>query len=139
GEGGATTVTLTLAAGDITVDEVLGATGRRANTQSIGLETVGLDPNQPIAVDDQLRATDVGGRWLYAVGDVNGRSLLTHMGKYQGRIVGDLIAGKGDPNITAIADRVATPGVVFTDPQVGSVGHTERSARDAGIDVAVAG
>ena len=137
-EGDASPVTLTLGDGELIVDEVLVATGRRANTQELGLDTVGVDPTRPIAVDDQLRVTGVTDGWLYAVGDVNGRSLLTHMGKYQGRLAGDLIAGKGDPEITAFADHVATPGVVFTDPQVGSVGHTERSARDAGIDVAVA-
>ena len=57
----------------LTVDEVLVATGRRANTKGIGLETVGLDPNRPIAVDDQLRARGVDDGWLYAIGDVNGR------------------------------------------------------------------
>jgi len=46
----------------------------------------------------------VGGGWLYAIGDVNGRNLLTHMGKYQGRLVGDLLAGRGDPGATAFAD-----------------------------------
>jgi dihydrolipoamide dehydrogenase len=132
-------VTLTLDSGDTVVaDEVLVATGRRANTEGIGLESVGLDPTRPIAVDDQLRATGVGGGWLYAIGDVNGRNLLTHMGKYQGRLVGDLLAGRGDPGATAFADREATPAVVFTEPQVGSVGHTEESARAAGVDVGVA-
>jgi pyruvate/2-oxoglutarate dehydrogenase complex dihydrolipoamide dehydrogenase (E3) component len=62
------------------------AVGRRPRTHDIGLETVGLEPGRYIEVDDQLRATGVPGGWLYAIGDCNGRSLLTHMGKYQGRI-----------------------------------------------------
>ncbi len=99
---------------------------------------MGLEVGRAIPVDDELVATGVPGGWLYAIGDVNGRSLLTHMGKYQGRLVGDLIADHGDPKATAFADHTATPGVVFTDPQVGSVGHTEQSARDAGIDAGVA-
>ena len=133
-------VTLRIGSEALVVDEVLVATGRRPNTEGIGLDTVGLtvEPGRPIPVDEQLRALGVDGNWLYAIGDVNGRSLLTHMGKYQGRIVGDLIAGKGDPNATALADHEATPAVVFTDPQVGSVGHSEGSARDAGIDVQTA-
>ena len=90
-------------------------------------------PGSWLDVDDTCQVSGVDGGWLYAAGDVNHLALLTHMGKYQGRIVGDLIAGKGDPSTTAFADHVATPGVVFTDPQVGSVGHTEQSARDAGI------
>ena len=132
-------ITLTLpGGGTIEVDEVLVATGRRPNTTGIGLDTVGVAEDKAIPVDDQLRVTGVGGGWLFAIGDVNGRSLLTHMGKYQGRLVGDLIAGRGDPSATAFADHQATPGVVFTDPQIGSVGHTETSARKAGLDVGVA-
>jgi dihydrolipoamide dehydrogenase len=128
-------VTVVTDAGDLVVDELLLATGRRPNTSDIGLDSVGLEPGSAIAVDDQLRATGVAGGWLYAVGDVNGRNLLTHMGKYQGRLVGDIIAH--DLHLQAFADHEATAGVVFTDPQVGSVGHTEASARDAGVDVAV--
>lgn len=113
-------------------DELLVAVGRRPATADLGLDTVGLEPGRYIDVDDSLRATGVAGGWLYAVGDVNGRALLTHQGKYQARICGDVILGK---EITAWADHVAVPGVVFTDPQVGSVGLTEAKARDKGIDV----
>jgi dihydrolipoamide dehydrogenase len=108
------------------------AVGRRPRTHDIGLETVGLEPGRYIDVDDQLRATGVPGGWLYAIGDCNGRSLLTHMGKYQGRIATDAIRGR---TVEAWADHRAVPRVVFTDPQIASVGLTEKAARDHGIDV----
>ena len=66
--------------------------GRAPRTDDLGLETVGLEPGEPIEVDDQMRVND----WLYAIGDVNGRVLLTHMGKYQARIAADVILGKDD-------------------------------------------
>ncbi len=113
-------------------DELLVAAGRRPNTSDLGLDHVGLEPGRYITVDDSLRATDVAGGWLYAIGDVNGRALLTHQGKYQARICGDVILGK---TITAWADHVAVPGVVFTDPQIGSVGLTEAKALERGLDV----
>jgi dihydrolipoamide dehydrogenase len=81
--------------------------------------------------------------WLYAAGDVNGRNLLTHMGKYQGRICGDVIAARAEgepddsPKLRATADHEAVPQVVFTDPQACSVGLTEAQARARGIDVRV--
>ncbi|MGH2814311.1 MAG: pyridine nucleotide-disulfide oxidoreductase, partial [Actinomycetota bacterium] len=90
-----------------------------------------LEPGRYVAVDDQLRATGVGGGWLYAVGDCNGRALLTHMGKYQGRLAGDVILGKD------VADHGIVPRVTFTDPQVCAVGPTEAEARRAGQDVRV--
>src|SRR5207245_176700 len=107
---------------ELEADEVLVAVGRRPNTSDIGLDTIGLQPGKPVAVDDQLRAFGIDGDWLYAVGDVNGRALLTHMGKYQARIVGDVIAGKSARDL-ASADIV--PRVTFTDPQVAAVGLTE--------------
>jgi dihydrolipoamide dehydrogenase len=90
-------------------------------------------------VDDSLRVDGVD--WLYATGDVNGRALLTHMGKYQGRICGDVIAaraaGRPDDQLRATSDHAAVPQVVFTDPQACSVGLTEAEARDRGFDVRV--
>ena len=91
-------------------------------------------PGRFVDVDDQLRATGVAGGWLYAVGDCNGRALLTHMGKYQARIAGDVILGK---DAASVADHGVVPRVTFTDPQVCAVGLTEAEARDAGIDVRV--
>jgi len=128
-------VTLTLDDGtDLVADELLVAAGRRANTDDIGLETVGLTPGGYLQVDDQLRGQAVAEGWLFAAGDVNGRALLTHQGKYQARLVGDVIAGKP---ATAWADHRAVPRVTFTDPQVAAVGMTEAQARQAGIDVRV--
>src|SRR5262249_55630608 len=71
--------------------------------------------------------------WLYAIGDVNGRALLTHMGKYHGRVAADVILGR-DARLDPLADGPLAPRVVFTDPQVAAVGHTLESAEEAGID-----
>jgi dihydrolipoamide dehydrogenase len=123
------TVTGTLEDGrEISAEEILVAVGRRPATADLGLETVGLEPGKYIPVDDHLRTTH---DWLYAVGDCNGRALLTHMGKYQARLAGDVILGK-DVRATA-----PVPRVTFTDPQVCAVGPTEAQARAAGIDVRV--
>ncbi|HEX2071393.1 MAG TPA: NAD(P)/FAD-dependent oxidoreductase [Thermoleophilaceae bacterium] len=116
----------------VTADELLVAAGRRPRTDDIGLETVGLRAGESIEVDDRMRATGVGGDWLYAVGDVNGRALLTHMGKYQARAAADVILGK-DAAVTE--DGPVSPRVVFTDPQVAAVGHTLASAKQAGLGV----
>jgi dihydrolipoamide dehydrogenase len=113
-------------------DELLVGVGRRPNTADLGLEAVGLEPGRAVEVDDVLRAVGVEGSWLYAIGDVNGRAPLTHMGKYHGRIAGDAILGR---DVSAIADGLALPRVTFTDPQVAAVGLTEEQARERGIDV----
>jgi dihydrolipoamide dehydrogenase len=126
-------VAATLADGRaIEADEILVAVGRSPATAELGLETVGLVPGRYVDTDDQLRATGVDGGWLYAVGDCNGRSLLTHMGKYQGRLVGDVIAGR---DARDIASRTIVPRVTFTDPQVCAVGYTEQAARAAGLEI----
>jgi len=126
-------VTLDLEGGPAVVaDELVVAIGRRPRTEDLGLESVGLEPGESIEVDDSMRATGVDGAWLYAVGDVNGRTLLTHMGKYQARIAADVIQG-GDARVTA--DGPVSPRVIFTDPQVAAVGHTLAGAQDAGLAV----
>ncbi len=131
--GGGGEVTVTLTSGEVVkADALLVAMGRVARTEGLGLETVGLQGGKAVEVDDQLRAKGVEGGWLYACGDVNGRNLLTHMGKYQGRLVGDVIAGK---KVSAWADAKATPQVIFTHPHVASVGLTEAKAREAGLPV----
>jgi dihydrolipoamide dehydrogenase len=115
-------------------DEILVAVGRRPRTADLGLSTVGLEAMEGkfLESDDRLR---VGGTdWLYAVGDANGKALLTHMGKYQGRIAGDVILGK---DVVDVADADKVPRVTFTDPQVAAVGMTEEQARSKGIDVRV--
>ncbi len=126
-------VTVELADGTAVVgDELLVAAGRRAATDHLGLETVGLEPGAPVAVDDRLHAVGVEGDWLYAVGDVNGLAPLTHMGKYQARIAGDVILGK---DVRDLASRDVVPRVTFTDPQVCAVGLTQAEATARGLAV----
>jgi pyruvate/2-oxoglutarate dehydrogenase complex dihydrolipoamide dehydrogenase (E3) component len=117
--------------GPVRGDELLVAIGRRPNTAELGLDTVGLEPDRPIEVDDSMRAND----WLYAIGDVNGRALLTHMGKYQARVAADAILGEGGPCIALTADGEHAPRVIFTDPQVAAVGYTLAAAQQAGLNV----
>jgi pyruvate/2-oxoglutarate dehydrogenase complex dihydrolipoamide dehydrogenase (E3) component len=128
-------VTGTLGDGrEFVADEILVAVGRRAKTHDVGVDTVGLEAGKYLAVDDRLRVKGVDGDWLYAVGDVSGNAQLTHMGKYQGRLVGDIIAGM---DVRDIADLRAVPRVTFTDPQVAAVGLTEAQAREQGVIVRV--
>ena len=124
-------VEVTLGDGSVVeADEVLAAFGRRHTTDDVGLETVGLEPGGPLCVDDSLRIPGLD--WLYAIGDVNGRVLLTHMGKYQGRLAADAILGH---EVAIRSDGARSPRVIFTDPQVGAVGYTHASALEAGLSV----
>jgi dihydrolipoamide dehydrogenase len=126
--------------GDVTVEladgtsasgaELLVAVGRKPTTDELGLETIGLEPGKAVEVGEDLRSP--GHEWLYAVGDVNGRVQLTHMGKYQARLVADAILGQ---EVRLVSDGPLSPRVIFTDPQVAAVGHTLASAREAGLDV----
>jgi pyruvate/2-oxoglutarate dehydrogenase complex dihydrolipoamide dehydrogenase (E3) component len=126
-------VKLTLENGDVLEgDEILVGVGRRPATTDLGLETAGLEPGRYVEVDEQLRVP--GSDWLYAIGDVNGRVLLTHMGKYQGRVAADVILGR-DARIDPRSDGPLSPRVIFTEPQVAAVGHTLASAQEAGLDV----
>ncbi|MEW6471329.1 MAG: NAD(P)/FAD-dependent oxidoreductase [Actinomycetota bacterium] len=118
----------------IEADEILVAVGRRPNTAAVGLDVVGLEPGRPVEVDDRLRAIGVPGGWLYAVGDCNGLALLTHMGKYQARIAGDVILGKA---VTDRSSRDVVPRVTFTDPQVCAVGLTAAQATERHLKVRV--
>lgn len=138
-DGGTGPVTVVLDGGDhVEADEVLFATGRAPRTEDIGLETVGLRPGSWLDVDDSLRVT--GTDWLYAVGDVNHRALLTHQGKYQARIAGAAIGAraKGDAEpapwgpYAATADHAAVPQVVFSDPEAAAVGLGLAEAERAG-------
>jgi pyruvate/2-oxoglutarate dehydrogenase complex dihydrolipoamide dehydrogenase (E3) component len=122
-------IVLTLAGGEELVgDELLVAVGRRPHTSDLGLETVGLEPGQTIEVDDRMRVP--GREWLYAVGDVNGRALLTHAAKYQARVASANIMNR---DLRAQADGPGVPRVVFTEPQVAAVGLTLAAALDAGL------
>ncbi len=130
-------------------DEILVATGRQPRTDDLGLETVGLEPGGWLDVDDHLQVTKADGGWLYAAGDVTHRAQLTHMGKYQARICGDVIAARaaGRPTVEdapwsrwcATADARAVPQVIFTIPEVSSVGLTEERARAGGLAVRTVG
>ncbi len=112
----------------LTADALLVATGRRTNLADLGLETVGLDPAARfLDTDEQVRAGDN----LWAVGDITGKGLFTHMSMYQADIAVRSILGKGGP----WADYTAVSRATFTDPEVGSVGLTEAQAREAGIRV----
>lgn len=135
------TVTVELDDGEqIEADEILVATGRAPRTDDIGLATVGLEPGGWLSVDDSLRVE--GHPWLYAVGDVNHRALLTHQGKYQARIAAAAITARaqGVPLLetdrwgahAATADHAAVPQVVFTDPEAAAVGLSLAEAQAAG-------
>jgi pyruvate/2-oxoglutarate dehydrogenase complex dihydrolipoamide dehydrogenase (E3) component len=137
------TVVVVTASGDrIEADEILFATGRLPQTDDIGLDTVGLEPGSWLSVDDSLLVP--GTDWLYAVGDVNHRALLTHQGKYQARIAGAAIAARAVGAVvqpvawsphTATADHHAVPQVVFTDPEAAAVGLSLAEAEQAGYRV----
>jgi pyruvate/2-oxoglutarate dehydrogenase complex dihydrolipoamide dehydrogenase (E3) component len=140
--GGSGPVTLQLDDGsELEVDEVLFATGRKPLTSEIGLETVGLTPGSWLDVDDTGLVKGVPGDWLYAVGDVNHRALLTHEGKYQARIAGAAIGARaaGKPLDTQpwgthamTADSRAVPQVFFCDPEAAAVGLSAAEAEQAG-------
>jgi pyruvate/2-oxoglutarate dehydrogenase complex dihydrolipoamide dehydrogenase (E3) component len=129
-EGGEVTLELD-DGGPVRADELLVAIGRRLNTDDIGLETVGLEPGKAVEVDDSMRAND----WLYAVGDANGRALLTHMGKYQARIAADVILGHRAGCLPSNGIGSRSPRVIFTDPHVAAVGYTLESAKQDGLNV----
>jgi pyruvate/2-oxoglutarate dehydrogenase complex dihydrolipoamide dehydrogenase (E3) component len=114
----------------VEADELLVAVGRTPGTEGIGLETFGIEPGKPLEVGDDLRVP--AHDWMYAVGDVNGRVQLTHMGKYQGRLAADTILGR---QVRLRSDGERSPRVIFTDPQVGAVGLTLGAAQAAGVRV----
>jgi pyruvate/2-oxoglutarate dehydrogenase complex dihydrolipoamide dehydrogenase (E3) component len=115
-------------------DTLLVALGRTPQTHELGLEELGFEAGRYVEVDEHCQVP--GHEWLYAVGDVNGRALFTHMGKYQARVASDHVLGR-DSAVSHGADGPRSPRVIFTDPQVAAVGYTAASARDAGIDVEV--
>ena len=108
-------------------DRLLVATGRRPRVAGIGLETVGIEPDPSgIPVDGSLRA----GERLWAIGDVTGIWPLTHVGKYQGRVVASNLLGEPRE-----ANYDAVPRVTYTDPQAAAAGATRRTVqgdRDGG-------
>jgi len=132
-EGGvALDVTRNGVAETITAARVLVTTGRRPNTDDLGLEAAGIEigANGGVVVDDRLRTTRDG---VYAAGDVTGRDMFVYMAAYGARLAAEN-ALNGDGRVY---DATAMPAVVFTDPQVASVGLTEAAARDAGHETRV--
>lgn len=129
-------ITVSLEDGSSVVgDRLLVAVGRRPLSAGIGLASVGLPDGGFVEVDDGLQVP--GLPWLYAVGDVNGRALLTHMGKYQARIAADRILGASGARVLPRVDGADAPRVIFTDPEVAAVGMTAAAAVEAGIDTLV--
>lgn len=130
----------------IEADELLVAVGRTPKTGDIGLETVGLKPQQWLEVDDTCLVQGLGENdWPYAIGDINHRALLTHMGKYQGRACAKAILARVTGTViddplewslsSARADHDMIPQVLFTDPQMASVGLTEKDAKRLGLKI----
>ena len=123
--------TLALANGaEVTGDELLVATGRRANLASVGVGVLGIDEEaRAVPVDDHLRAAP--GVW--AIGDITGQGAFTHMSMYQANIVvADILGQEISP-----AEYHAVPRVTFTDPEIGAVGLTEAQAKQRGMTVRV--
>ncbi|MGW9021866.1 dihydrolipoyl dehydrogenase family protein [Leucobacter chromiiresistens] len=145
-------VRITTDGGDaVEADEILVATGRVPRTSDLGLDSVGLEPGAWLDTDDTLLVlgadgAPLPGEWLYAVGDVNHRALLTHQGKYQARAAGDAIAARANGTAlrdepwgrhAATADHAAVPQVTFTDPPIASVGLTAAAAEKQGLNTRV--
>lgn len=115
----------------VEAEAILVAVGRVPRTAELALEAAGVEPGEHgfLETDDRLR---VGGRgWLYAIGDVNGRALFTHVGKYQAWVTAENLLGRP---VEAVAEGIGSPRVTFTDPQVAAVGKTLDQAREVGID-----
>jgi len=129
----------TLEAGDeeVVTEKLLVAVGRTTEIADIGLDTVDVDGSgRTIETDEWLRVTrdgEVVDR-LYALGDITGKGQYTHVSMYQSGVAVRHVLGEGG----LAADYRAVPRVTFTDPEVGSVGMTEKQAREAGLDVRTA-
>lgn len=139
---------LSLSNGDqLEVDQVLVAVGRTPNTGDLGLAEVTGGRGPWISVDETLRVVDAASApipWLYAVGDVNHRALLTHQGKYQARAAASAIVARARgeevseedwTRAVATADHHAVPQVVFTRPELIAVGQTLAQAERSGASV----
>jgi pyruvate/2-oxoglutarate dehydrogenase complex dihydrolipoamide dehydrogenase (E3) component len=115
----------------VRAERLLVAAGRHNNIGDIGLEHVGLDPSaRVLEPDERMRVAD--GVW--AIGDITGKGAFTHVSMYQAAVVIRDLLGQDGP----WADYRAVSRVTFTGPEVGSVGMTEKQARDAGLDVRTA-
>jgi pyruvate/2-oxoglutarate dehydrogenase complex dihydrolipoamide dehydrogenase (E3) component len=118
---------------EVEAAELLVAVGRKPRSAGIGLESVAIEAGDDgfLETDERLR---VGGRdWLYAIGDVNGRALFTHMGKYQAWVAAENVLGR---DVETVAEGLGAPRVTFTDPQVSAAGKTLAQAEEGAIDAA---
>jgi pyruvate/2-oxoglutarate dehydrogenase complex dihydrolipoamide dehydrogenase (E3) component len=125
-------IVVTLSSGEeIMGERLLVTAGRVVELNGLGLESIGLDPKaRKIEVDDHMLAVD----GIWAMGDVTGKSLQTHVAEYQSAVIAAQILGQDHPP----ARYDAVPRGIFTDPEVGAVGMTETQALDAEMDTAVA-
>jgi len=115
---------------DVFCDQVLVSIGRRPVARDLGLETIGVEMDgSAIRTDHQCR-TNVPG--VYAAGDVNGRSMLAHTAYREAEVAVAVMLGQEDT-----VDYDTIPAVIYTNPEVGSVGETEESAREKGYDCSV--
>jgi pyruvate/2-oxoglutarate dehydrogenase complex dihydrolipoamide dehydrogenase (E3) component len=123
-----------LAAGaPVTAERLLVAVGRRPDLASLGVAAIGVDEGaRALPVDEHLRV--LGAERTWAIGDITGKGAFTHLSMYQANIVVHDVLGDADVR----ADYRAVPRVTFTDPEIGSVGLTERDARAAGLTVRTA-
>jgi pyruvate/2-oxoglutarate dehydrogenase complex dihydrolipoamide dehydrogenase (E3) component len=114
----------------LTADRVLTATGRKVDLSALGLEAAGVDGSSGfVKVDDRMRA----GERVWAMGDVTGKAMFTHVALHQAAIVAsDILGEEVEP-----AEYRAVPRATFTDPEVGAVGMSEADAKAAGRDVVV--
>ena len=111
-------------------DKVLLSIGRRAHTQGVGLENIGVELNRGAVVTDEHMKTNVPN--VYAVGDVNGKLMLAHTAYREADVAVNTILGKHD-----VMRYDAIPSVLYTLPELSSVGDTEEMAKAKGIDVKV--
>jgi len=127
-------LTITLEGGDpaeVDASHLFVATGRLPNTDDLGLENIGLETSKGIVeVDERLASTEVEGIW--AAGDIRGGPMFTHTSWDDHRILLSQIAGDGSRTTERIV-----PYAIFTDPELGRVGMTEREAEEAGYEVEV--
>ena len=135
-------VELVLADGQVvTAEQLLVSTGRHPSLEGLGLENLGLETKK-LETDSTGRVH--GHDWLYAVGDAAGKVLLTHQGKYEARAAGSAIVARAEGRLgpeaepwsrfARTADDHAVPNVVFTDPEIASVGLTLEKAGHAGLN-----
>ncbi len=116
---------------EVECDVILVAVGMRPRSRGLGLENVGvaIDERGFVRTDERC-ATNVAG--IYAIGDVSGAPMLAHKASKEGEVCAEVLAGK-----PAAKDWVTIPGIVFTDPEIGTVGLTEEKAKEQGITVKV--